>query len=165
MFDLLGGGVLGSLIGGAFRLAPELLKWLDRKNERQHELAMFEKQCELEKVRGAQKMDEIGAKRDLAVDTGVMAAFKSAIDQQTEMAKAAGGFIAGLSASVRPVMTYYLLIAYGAAKIAVFMLLRQQGVSGAELVAKMWTPDDMALLCGVVNYWIMDRTLVKRGLA
>ncbi len=165
MFDLLGGGVLGSLIGGAFRLAPELLKWLDKKNERQHELAMFEKQCELEKVRGAQKMAEIGAERDLAVDTGVMAAFKSAIDQQTEMAKAAGGFIAGLSASVRPVMTYYLLIAYGVAKIAVFMLLRQQGVSGAELVAKMWTPDDMALLCGVVNYWIMDRTLVKRGLA
>lgn len=165
MFDLLGGGVLGSLIGGAFRLAPELLKWLDRKNERQHELAMFEKQCELEKVRGAQKMAEIGAERDLAVDTGVMAAFKSAIDQQTEMAKAAGGFIAGLSASVRPVMTYYLLIAYGVAKIAVFMLLRQQGVSGAELVAKMWTPDDMALLCGVVNYWILDRSLVKRGLA
>ncbi len=165
MFDLLGGGVLGSLIGGAFRLAPELLKWLDKKNERQHELAMFEKQCELEKVRGAQKMAEIGAERDLAVDTGVIAAFKSAIDQQTEMAKAAGGFIAGLSASVRPVMTYYLLIAYGVAKIAVFMLLRQQGVSGAELVAKMWTPDDMALLCGVVNYWIMDRTLVKRGLA
>lgn len=164
MFDLLGGGVLGSLIGGAFRLAPELLKWLDRKNERQHELAMFEKQCELEKVRGAQKMAEIGAERDLAVDTGVMAAFKSAIDQQTEMAKAAGGFIAGLSASVRPVMTYYLLIAYGVAKIAVFMLLRQQGVSGAELVAKMWTPDDMALLCGVVNYWILDRSLVKRGL-
>lgn len=165
MLEFLGGGVLGSLIGGAFRLAPELLKWLDKKNERQHELAMFEKQCELEKVRGAQKMAEIGAERDLAVDTGVMAAFKSAIDQQTEMAKAAGGFIAGLSASVRPVMTYYLLIAYGVAKIAVFMLLRQQGVSGAELVAKMWTPDDMALLCGVVNYWIMDRTLVKRGLA
>jgi hypothetical protein len=164
MFDLLGGGVLGSLIGGAFRLAPELLKWLDKKNERQHELAMFEKQCELEKVRGAQKMAEIGAERDLAVDTGVMAAFKSAIDQQTEMAKAAGGFISGLSASVRPVMTYYLLIAYGVAKIAVFVLLRQQGVSGAELVAKMWTPDDMALLCGVVNYWILDRSLVKRGL-
>ena len=165
MLDLLGGGVLGSLLGGAFRLAPEVLKWLDRKNERAHELAMFERQCELEKVRGQQKMAEIGAERDLAVDTGVMAAFKSAIDQQTEMAKAAGGFIAGLSASVRPVMTYYLLLAYGIVKIAMFILLRQQGVEGTELVGKMWTTDDMALLCGVVNYWIMDRTLAKRGLA
>ena len=165
MFDLFSSGVFGSLLGGAFRLAPEIIKLLDRKNERAHELAMFERQCELEKVRGQQKMAEIGAERDLAVDTGVMAAFKSAIDQQTELARAAGGFIAGLSASVRPVMTYYLLLAYGVVKIAMFFLLRQQGIEGAELVGKMWTADDMALLCGVVNYWIMDRTLAKRGLA
>lgn len=164
MLELLGGGVLGSLIGGAFRLAPEVLKWLDRKNEREHELAMFEKQCELEKVRGSIKLQEIGAERDLAVDTGVMAAFKSAIDQQTELAKAAGGFIAALSASVRPVMTYYVLVLYGLVKIATFYVLVQANVQGADLIAKMWTPDDMALLCGVVNYWIMDRTLAKRGL-
>jgi hypothetical protein len=164
MLELLGGGVLGSLIGGAFRLAPEVLKWLDRKNERAHELAMFERQCELEKVRGSIKLQEIGAERDLAVDTGVMAAFKSAIDQQTELAKAAGGFIAALSASVRPVMTYYVLVLYGLVKIATFYVLVQANAQGAEIIAKMWAPDDMALLCGVVNYWIMDRTLAKRGL-
>jgi len=62
-------------------------------------------------------------------------------------------------------MTYYLLLAYGIVKTAMFFLLRQQGVEGTELVGKMWTTDDMALLCGVVNYWIMDRTLAKRGLA
>ncbi len=32
--------LLGGLLGGAFRLAPEILKWLDRKGERGHELAM-----------------------------------------------------------------------------------------------------------------------------
>jgi len=26
--------LLGGLLGGAFRLAPEILKWLDRKGER-----------------------------------------------------------------------------------------------------------------------------------
>jgi hypothetical protein len=35
--------LLGGLLGGAFRLAPELLKWLDRKGERGHELAMQDK--------------------------------------------------------------------------------------------------------------------------
>ena len=34
MLDILGGGLLGSIFGGLFRLAPELLKFLDRKNER-----------------------------------------------------------------------------------------------------------------------------------
>ena len=46
MFEILGGGIFGSLLGGIFRLAPEVLKFFDKKNERQHELAMFDKQCE-----------------------------------------------------------------------------------------------------------------------
>lgn len=164
MLDLLSGGVLGSLIGGIFRFAPEVLKWLDKKNERAHELAMFERQCDLEKIRGQQKMAEIGAERDLAVDTGVMAAFKAAIDQQAEMVKAAGGMAAAISASVRPVMTYYLLLMYGLAKSAAMIVAMSGGENPLQVLAKCWTAEDMALLCGVVNYWIMDRTLAKRGL-
>jgi hypothetical protein len=94
MIDLIGGGVLGSLLGGLFRLAPEVLKFLDRKNERLHELKMFEQQCQLEQMRGAQKLQEIGAQHGMAVDVGVLDAFKSAIDQQAEMVKAAGGWVA-----------------------------------------------------------------------
>lgn len=52
MFELIGGGVFGGLIGGLFRLAPEVLKYFDKKNERQHEMAMFSRQCELEQIRG-----------------------------------------------------------------------------------------------------------------
>jgi len=28
--------MIETLLGGAFRLAPEILKWLDRKGERNH---------------------------------------------------------------------------------------------------------------------------------
>jgi len=45
--------LLSCLPGGAFRLAPEFLKWLDRKGKRGHELAMQDKALEFEKVRGA----------------------------------------------------------------------------------------------------------------
>lgn len=165
MFDLIGGGVLGGLIGGVFRLAPEVIKFFDKKDERKHELAMFDKQCELEKVRGQQKLDEIGAQRDMAVDVGVLDAFKAAIDQQTEMTKAAGGKVAALSASVRPVMTYYLLLLYGVAKVSAIILAYYAGQPMLEVLKGAWGLDDMALLSGVVNYWILDRTLAKRGLA
>lgn len=165
MLELLGGGVLGSLIGGVFRLFPEVLKFLDKKNERQHELAMFDKQCDLEKVRGQQKLAEIGAQRDLAVDVGVMGAFQAAINQQTEMVKAAGGRVAALSASVRPVMTYYILALYGLSKTASLIIAYSLDQSMVEVLAKCWGAEDMALLSGVVNYWILDRTLAKRGLA
>ena len=165
MFELLGGGILGSVLGGVFRLVPEVIKYFDKKNERQHELLMFDKQCDLEKVRGQIKLEEIGAQRDMAVDVGVMDAFKAAIDQQTEMAKAAGGWVASLSASVRPVMTYYLLVLYGVAKTAAILLAYFAGQPMLEVLKSAWTVDDMALLSGVVNYWILDRTLAKRGLA
>jgi len=60
--------LLGGLLGGAFRLAPELLKALDRQGERRHELAMQDKAIEFEKLRGAQRMGEIGAAGDAADD-------------------------------------------------------------------------------------------------
>lgn len=162
---LLGGGIFGSVLGGVFRLVPEVFKFFDRIDERKHELAMFDRQCDLEKVRGEIKLQEIGAARDAAVDVGVMDAFKLAIEQQTEMAKAAGGKVAALSASVRPVMTYYILALYGIVKTSTMLLAVFSGVPILEVLAKCWTADDMALLCGVVNYWILDRTLMKRGIA
>jgi hypothetical protein len=164
MFDFLGGGIVGSLLGGIFRLVPEAIKFWDKKNEREHELAMFDKQCELEKVRGSQKLAEIGAQREATVDSGVMDAFNAAINQQTEMVKAAGGWVASLSASVRPVMTYYLLLLYGMFKTATMAIGYASGQPVPELLKDAWTVDDMTLLSGVVNYWILDRTLAKRGL-
>jgi hypothetical protein len=165
MIEMLGGGLIGSLLGGVFRLVPELIKYFDKKDERKHELEMFDRQCEFEKVRGQIRLEEIGAQRDLAVDVGVMDAFKAAIDQQAEMVKAAGGKVAALSASVRPVMTYYLLALYGAAKTSTILLAYHSGQPMLEVLKEAWSVDDMALLSGVVNYWILDRTLAKRGLA
>ena len=39
--------LLGGLMGGAFRLAPEVIKWSERKDERSHELALQDKALEL----------------------------------------------------------------------------------------------------------------------
>jgi hypothetical protein len=165
MLEILGGGVLGSLIGGIFRLAPEVLKWLDKKNERQHELAMFEKQCDLEKVRGEIKLQEIGAQRDLAVDSGVIDAFKSAIEQQSEMVKAAGGWIASLSASVRPMVTYWVLAIWSFIHVWFAYNAWLRGMPPEVVFKTMMTADFAALVSGTINYWFLDRTLAKRGLA
>jgi len=87
MFEVFG-GILGGALGGIFRLAPEVLKFFDKKNERSHEMLMFARQCELEQIRGQMKLAEIGAQREAAVDVGVMDAFNSAIEQQATMVKA-----------------------------------------------------------------------------
>lgn len=165
MIDILGGGILGSVLGGVFRLAPEVLKFLDRKNERLHELKMFEQQCQLEAQRGAQKLQEIGAQHAMAVDTGVLDAFKSAVEQQTEMVKAAGGWVASLSASVRPVVTYWILGLWSFVHVWFAWNAWLAGASPKEVFVAMMTADFAALVSGTLNYWFLDRTLKQRGLA
>ena len=92
--------LLGGLLGGVFRLAPEILKWMDRNGERGHELAMQDKALEFEKLRGAQRMAEIGASADAAWNTGAIDALKDAIRTQGE--KTGVRWADALSASVRP---------------------------------------------------------------
>lgn len=164
MFEMLSGGLLGSIFGGVFRLAPEVLKWMDKKNEREHELNMFKFQCNLEAQRGAQKLAEIGAQREVAVDVGVMDAFNNAITQQAEMVKAAGGWVASLSASVRPVVTYWVLFIWSFIHVWFAWNAWLAGAPATEVFKTMMTPDFSALLSGTINYWFLDRTLSKRGL-
>jgi hypothetical protein len=164
MLDILSGGLLGSIFGGIFRMAPEVLKWMDKKNEREHELNMFKFQCDLEAQRGAQKLAEIGAQREAAIDVGVMDAFNNAITQQEEMVKAAGGWVASLSASVRPVVTYWVLFVWSFIHVWFAWNAWLAGAPATEVFKTMMTPDFSALLSGTINYWFLDRTLSKRGI-
>lgn len=164
MLDILSGGLLGSIFGGIFRMAPEVLKYFDKANERQHELALFSRQCELEQMRGQMKLAEIGAQREAAIDVGVMDAFNSAIQQQADMVKAAGGWAASLSASVRPVVTYWVLFVWSFIHVWFAWNAWLAGALPIEVFKTMMTPDFSALLAGTINFWFLDRTLAKRGL-
>ncbi len=164
MFDVLSGGILGSIFGGLFRMAPEVLKYFDKKNERIHELNMFARQCELETLRGQMKLAEIGAQREAAIDVGVMDAFQSAIEQQATMVKAAGGWAASLSASVRPVVTYWVLFVWSFIHVWFAWNAWITGAPPVEVFKIMMSPDFSALLAGTINFWFLDRTLAKRGL-
>jgi hypothetical protein len=164
MFEILSGGLFGGVLGGIFRLAPEVLKYFDKKSEREHELAMFSRQCELEQLRGQQRLAEIGANREAAIDVGVMDAFQAAINQQTEMVKAAGGLAAKLSASVRPVVTYWIMALWSFIHLWFAWQAHKAGASPEVVFKTMMTVDFCALVSGTINYWFLDRTLKQRGL-
>ena len=87
--------------------SPEFLKWLTRKGEREHELAMQDKALEFEKIRGAQRMDEIGAGADAAWNVGAIETLRDAVRTQGE--KTGVRWADALSSSVRPVITYWFM--------------------------------------------------------
>lgn len=151
--------LLGGLLGGAFRLAPELLKWLDRKGERGHELAMQDKALEFEKLRGAQRMDEIGAGADAAWNVGAIETLREAVRTQGE--KTGVRWADALSSSVRPVITYWFMALYCAAKTAAFVAAIEGGADWGVTIVHAWTEADQALWAGVLNFWFIGRVFER----
>jgi len=156
MFEL-----LGIVFGGLSRLGQHYLDMQDKDKERVHELAMFDKQVALQ----AQKTD---AERDLrrmdadsAKDTGELNALVQAISSQAAEATAAGGWVLSLSASVRPVVSYWLLGIYTASKASILYLSLSGGVGFAEALRASYTEFDGALLGSIMSFWFADRSLRK----
>ena len=147
--------LLGGLLDGAFRLAPEILKWLDRKGERGHELAMQDKALEFEKIRGAQRMSEIGAGADAAWNVGAIETLREAVRTQGE--KTGVRWADALSSSVRPVITYWFMALYCAAKTATVAAAVTGGAGWGVAVLYAWTEADQALWAGVLNFWFLGR--------
>lgn len=147
--------LLGGLLGGAFRLAPEVLKWLDRKGERGHELAMQDKALEFEKLRGAQRMAEIGAGADAAWNVGAVEALREAVAAQGQ--RSGVRWADALSVSVRPVITYWFMALYCAAKMAAFVGAVTTGAEWGAAILHAWTEADQALWAGVLNFWFLGR--------
>lgn len=147
--------LLGGLLGGAFRLAPEILKWFDRQGERSHELAMQDKALEFEKLRGAQRMAEIGTSADAAWNSGAIEALKAAVVSQGHLSGIK--WVDGLSSSVRPVITYWFMALYCAAKTAAFAAAVSAGADWGTGVLHAWTEADQALWAGVLNFWFLGR--------
>ena len=147
--------LLGGLLGGAFRLAPEILKWLDRKGERGHELAMQDKALEFEKLRGAQRMSEIGAGADAAWNVGAIETLREAVRSQGE--KTGVRWADALSSSVRPVITYWFMALYCAAKTATVAAAVTGGAGWGVAILYAWTEADQALWAGVLNFWFLGR--------
>ena len=126
--------LLGGLFGGLLRLAPEVLKFFDKKNEREHELKMFEREIELSRVRGEVEMH----RSDNAVSVAELDAMAEAFKEQSATAKAGGKFVSAVSALVRPVVTYWFTILYSIVKLSTLWLAYQSGISPEGLLSMAW---------------------------
>lgn len=145
--------LFGGLLGGLFRLAPEVLKLLDRKSERLHELALLNAEMEFAKVRGEIMMRQTEAVMTVAE----LDAVGKGVEEQGRTARAAGKTIAAISALVRPVVTYAFVATYFLVKLAAYLLALEQGGDWRIVLLDMWNKDDMAILTLILTFWFVGR--------
>lgn len=153
--------LLGIVFGGAARLGQHWLDLRDKAAERDHEARMFDLQAKLQEQRIAAEQHLRAMELEGQKDAGELDALIASIKSQSDDARAAGGWVVRLSASVRPIVSYWLLAVYTAAKVATLYLTLAAGVGLAVAVKAAYTEFDGALLGSVLSFWFADRSLRK----
>ena len=155
--------IIGLLAGGVFRLLPEVFKMFTQKADQAHEFKMTSLQLEIDKARSALKIDEIHAGSNAAEQAGWAQALQDAIKGQATTT--GNPWMDGLSASVRPVLTYWhCMILYTAQKLAMGYMAVAAGVSVPSAIVAGFTSFDQALVGSMVSFWFVDRALRKLDL-
>jgi hypothetical protein len=145
--------LLGGVFGGVLRLAPELFKLFDKKNERAHELRMLEAEMDFAKIKSEISMRQA----DVQLQTAELDAMVAAIQEQASTAKASSPVVAAISALVRPTVTYMFLSLYAAVKVAAYLIAIEQGGNWKEVLTTMWGSDDLAVFNMIVSFWFVGR--------
>jgi hypothetical protein len=151
--------ILGSIFGGALRLAPEILKWLDRKAERAHEITL-----QTLSLQAAREKAEQGLRAgEQAIEASRVAQTLQAVIEATKAQAVPTGirWVDAASSFVRPGVTYCLFGLYVAARMAAFALAVQSGAPVLDVLAKTWTAEDQAMLSSILSFWFLNRTIEK----
>lgn len=140
--------VVGAFSGGILRLAPEFLRFFDRRSERRHELAVQQLEVSLtEKLWGKAR----SAPSPVFAPGMVDALRELHLNSQIDRAGKRFPFVDALAALVRPTTTWALLALYLSVRlVAVWKSEQVYGVS------------DIELLSTVLSYWFVSRTLEKK---
>jgi len=154
--------LLGGLLGGLTRMAPELLKFFDRKNERAHELALLAANLESDKAKLAGSLAVANVQNEATQFTSSLGALSEAIKAQG--VKTGIAIVDAINALVRPTVTYILFSMWTAVKLVTLVHLIQTN-PGWDALAKAipiwWGPEDQAMLSAVLNFWFLGRVFDK----
>lgn len=153
--------LLSLLGGGLMRLLPEVISLWNKKTDNQHELAMLDRQFELEKQRSAEERALAEIRATSAREVGYLETQKAALE--TQMQRTGITIVDMLNFLVRPLVTYYLLVMYGIFKVGNFIVAVQNGSGKWDAVLLVYTAEDFNLLSGVLAFWFVGRVFDKSG--
>jgi hypothetical protein len=147
--------------GGLMRLLPEFLGLLNKRTDNAHELAMLERQLQLDQARAAAHKEEVQLTTDSSQVLALLDAQKTALAGQAQMTGV--WWVDALNILVRPVTTYYMLALYGMFKVALFAVALHAGGGVWQAVLQVYDQEDRALLTGILSFWFVGRVLDKKS--
>lgn len=152
--------LIGSLLGGVFRLVPEVMQWLDKKDERKHELAMFDKQLDADKQKAAAAQQLVETEGDIKLE---LADIQAIVEATQAQAKQTGiKWVDAFNSMIRPMLALqWLIILWPAVVVAGFLYSVKFGADPLIAVKAAFGPEEKAMAASIASFWLVDRSLRK----
>lgn len=153
---------LSFLVGGL----PKLLDFFQSKQDSKHELEMARVQSERELALAAQgfvaqqRIEEIKTDQ-ISMETQA-ATHAALLNHDIEIGKGASRWIINLRASVRPVITYIFVLELVAVNAAGFWYAWMTNVPFADMLAKIFSADEMQILSSIIAFWFGTQAFAKK---
>lgn len=152
--------LIGTVVGGAFRLAPEILKWIDRKDERKHEATMFDKNLAADKLKAesGQALATIEANKAISLQE-----IQAIIEATKAQAQQSGiKWVDGFNSLIRPLLALqWLILLWPGIIVTGFVISVQHGTPTLEALAAFFGQDEKAMAASIASFWLVDRSLRK----
>lgn len=157
MFEIITASV-GAIAGGLFRLAPEVLKLIDRKDERKHEAVMADKAAALEHAKAASTERLAATQAEQAVSVAELQAIIEATRAQGQLTGVK--WVDALNSLVRPILAFqWLIVLWPAITIAGIWLSVLAGTDPIVAIKAAWGVDEKAMASGIAAFWLVDRSM------
>ncbi len=144
--------LLATLLGFVSSGFPSILQLIKDRADRQHELAILDRQLEAQRQGHNQRLEEIQIQADAAESQALYkhASLPSGVK-----------WVEALRASVRPIVTYAFFIVFATVKVAALITLLKQGYIIADGLLFIWDEETRALFAAVMSFWFGQRALGK----
>jgi|TARA_R110001606_G_scaffold60347_2_gene142290 hypothetical protein len=137
--------LLGSLLGFGSSFLPKVMDFFQDKADKKHELEVMTKQAEINLDR-------------TAIDANIRE-IETIHEHDSKLD--GGGFINGVRASVRPVITYLFMSLFLGVEITTYYLLVQNGIAPGDALVSIWDEQIMAMWASILAFWFGGRQFRK----
>jgi len=142
--------LLGSALGFGTSFLPQVLGFFQKKQDHKNRLEELKMQGELAALGVTHDIQKLDKQAEIAETKALY-----------EFANPRSGFAAGLSASVRPVITYLFFGLFLAVKAVILLKAMEEGGNWKDAVPLMFDNETQALFSAIIAFWFGQRSVSK----
>lgn len=141
--------LLASLAGFASSLLPELIKMINDRSDKKHELELLSLQLTQQKEQISQQLEMVGKQIDGLQEATLYRTYKVGVK-----------WVDAYNGTVRPTVTYAFFLLYGTVKLLTYSAIGHNAPLAVYLDI-LWSPEDQAIFAGIISFYFGQRAMNK----